>query len=164
MLKTTLTLAAVSLGLLLSTSVSAQSLQYLGPNSTGPTANVDKFQGNKGVLFYNEECAAAFSGGQMCESIDVLRSGSPIPPGPSVRQWIRPTLLPPVFNVALGKIVVFDAAGVATTSGNLSCFGWSSLGGVGLVIFGTEGRFGSNGCSTFLPVACCKVVNLDDDD
>ena len=32
MLKTTLTLAAVSLALLLSTPVSAQSLQYLGPS------------------------------------------------------------------------------------------------------------------------------------
>ncbi len=74
MSKTTLTLAVVSLALLLTPSVSAQSLQYLGPSD-------GEADGSEGVLGFNDLCSATFDGAQMCESIDVLRSGSPVAPG-----------------------------------------------------------------------------------
>ena len=60
MLKTTLTLAAVSLTLLLSTSVFAQSIKYLGAHTV--VAGADPFDfvnGGLGVLQYNRRCAAA---------------------------------------------------------------------------------------------------------
>ena len=77
MLKNTLTLAAISLTLLLSTSVFAQSMKYLGAHTVVDAADpFDFVPGGLGVLQYNRRCAAAFPGAQMCESIDILRSGS----------------------------------------------------------------------------------------
>ena len=74
MYKSTLTLAAVSLALLLTPSVSAQSLQYLGPHSTDAADLVD---GANGVLNNNSLCSIAFNGAQFCGSIDILNSGQP---------------------------------------------------------------------------------------
>ena len=91
MLKTTPTLAAVSLALLLSSSVSAANLEYLGPHTTDP--GVDGVNGGQGVFVYNELCAAAFDGGQMCDTLDLLRSGSSPKTELSVIQWVKPVML-----------------------------------------------------------------------
>ena len=121
MFKTAATLAAVSLALMLSTSVSAAVLEYLGPHSTDP---VDRVNTDEGVLGFNTLCADAFVGGQMCESIIFLRSGTMTPPGTFIFQWIKPTLQA-VFD---GTGVIFlDASGTTSTEpGGLSCGGWTS--------------------------------------
>lgn len=161
MLKTTLNLAAVALALLLSTAVSAQSLQYKGPHSTDAADSVD---GGEGVLAYNALCAATFDGAQMCESIDLLRSGGlPVEGGlpQDKRQWVKPTLIA-VFKDG-DDVRVVDASGVTSTvPGELSCRGWSSAGATkGGLFISHEGRFQVAQCSVDLAVACC-MVNLPD--
>ena len=155
MFKSTLTLAAVSLALLLSPSVSAQSLQYLGPHSGDPADHVN---GENGVLNNNDLCSATFDGGQMCESLDMLRSGSPAPPGGGGFQWIKPSIVAVVIDPVDGVRFV-DASGISSVaSGGLSCKGWNNaqvaVGGLAITI---GGSYGVVACSGDLPVACCKV-------
>jgi hypothetical protein len=167
MLKTTLTLAAVSLTLLLSTSVFAQSIRYLGAHTVVDGADpFDFVQGGLGVLQYNRRCAAAFDGAQMCESIDLLRSGS-LPDDAAkavnILQWIKPTIVQ-VFvdpnDITVNRM--FDVSGVtANFPGGLSCLGWStsSNNNLGLIVSG-DGQFGARSCNAaggFGAVACCKV-------
>ena len=121
MLKTTLTLAAVSLTLLLSTSVFAQKVEYLGAHTV--VAGADPFNfvsGGQGVLDFNRRCAAAFEGAQMCESIDILRSGS-LPDAAAqaagVLQWVKPTILQVVQDPnGATETLIYDASGVARLS------------------------------------------------
>ena len=171
MLKTTLTLAAVSLTLLLSTSVFAQSIEYLGAHTVEDGADpFDFVQGGLGVLEYNRRCAAAFDGAQMCESIDILRSGS-LPDAAAktagVVQWVKPTITQVVLdpNPALDPplLRLFDVSGASTIlPGGLSCLGWStaSINNFGLAIDG-DGEFRVEVCQTFgfVAVACCKVTS-----
>ncbi len=169
MLKTTLTLAAVSLTLLLSTSVFAQSIKYLGAHTVVDGADpFDFVQGDLGVLEYNRRCAAAFDGAQMCESIDILRSGS-LPDDAAktagVVQWVKPTITQVVLDPNFGNLLrVFDVSGANTNIvGGLSCLGWStaSSNNFGLVMDG-DGEFNAASCEApggFHAVACCKVTS-----
>ncbi len=175
MLKTTLTLAAVSLTLLLSTSVFAQNVQYLGAHTVVDGAPPFNFvQGDLGVLEFNRRCAAAFDGAQMCESIDILRSGS-FPDDAAktagVIQWVKPTIISVVLDpdptLIPPLLRVFDASGVSAliasdinSTAGLSCIGWSTaaLNQRGLAIDG-DGEFRVETCQTFgfVAIACCKV-------
>ncbi len=169
MLKTTLTLAAVSLTLLLSTSVFAQNIQYLGAHTVEDLGDpFDWVSGGQGVLEFNRRCAAAFDGAQMCESIDVLRSGS-LPDDAAltagVMQWIKPTIVQVLVDpndITVNRM--FDASGVtANFPGGLSCLGWStgSVNNHGLIMSG-DGQFGSRSCdisADFVTIACCKVTS-----
>ena len=173
MLKTTLTLAAVSLTLLLSTSVFAQDIKYLGAHTV--VAGADPFDfvpGGLGVLQYNRRCAAAFDGSQMCESIDILRSGS-LPDDAAtamgVQQWVKPTIVQVVADPVSDTLRIFDASGRPNFSivtimqaGGLSCLGWSTSAGnhTGLVVTG-DGQFLTRSCDAaggFGAVACCGVT------
>ncbi len=179
MLKITLTLAALSLTLLLSTSVFAQSLKYLGAHTI--VAGADPFDfvnGGQGVLQYNRRCAAAFDGAQMCESIDVLRSGS-FPDDAAktagILQWVKPTIISVVLEPNPNPDLnppdhrLYDVSGVSSIGPDpgLSCNGWSTQASniLGLTIDG-DGEFGRDGCNqqNFHAVACCKVSNEDDED
>ena len=184
MLKTTLTLAAISLTLLLSTSVFAQNMNYLGAHTI--VAGEDPFDfvsGGGGVLDSNRRCAAAFKGGQMCESIDILRSGSPPDSAAltaGILQWVKPTIVQAGLDPTIqsGVLRVFDASGQSTAhfnsgvlAGGLSCLGWSTsaTNHTGLVIQG-NGKFQVTSCfeKDFFAVACCGVKrgkkrNNDDD-
>jgi len=154
MLRITNFLIAAALTALIAGPAAAQSLRYLGPHSTDPN---DFVFGNMGVNAYNDLCSDAFDGSQMCESIDVLRSGSSEPLGGLTLQWIKPTLMSAFFD---GNNINFvDASGVTTTfQGGLSCSGWGFTGSTlaGLTVR-ARGSFGIASCNTALPVACCKV-------
>ena len=116
MLKATVTIAVVSLALLLSTSVFAQTIQYLGDHRVGGAGAV---KGGQGVLFYNDLCGDAFPpDGQMCDSTDILISGFGVQ---STRtQWVKPVMQ------CFGDTCV-DASGLSTEApGRMSCHGWSS--------------------------------------
>ena len=165
--KTTLTLAAVSLTLLLSTSVFAQKVEYLGAHTV--VAGADPFDfvtGGKGVLDFNRRCAAAFEGAQMCESIDVLRSGS-LPDDAAVTagvmQWLKPTIVQVVQNPNVAtEILIYDASGLnRSLLGGFSCDGWSTsaTNQTGLTMEG-NGKFHVTACDqeAFHAVACCKVT------
>ena len=171
MLKTTLTLAAVSLTLLLSTSVFAQSIKYLGAHHISDQASDPEWvTGGLGVLEFNRRCAAAFDGAQMCESIDILRSGS-LPDDAAVTegvvQWVKPTIthvvLDPDPTLDPPLLRLFDVSGASTIlPGGLSCLGWStsSSNNTGLIVNG-DGKFFTNACNfgDFFAVACCKVTS-----
>ena len=156
MLKTTLSLAALSLALLFSNSVLAQGMDYLGPHSNDSNDHVDP---NQGIIVYNELCSAAFDGSQMCESIDVLRSGSTGTTGdPDNIQWVKPTLVASYLN-GQGDTVFVDASGtISDDLGGLSCSGWSSanLSLTGLNV-NVNGRFSLASCQVPLPIACCRA-------
>ena len=161
MLKTTLTLAAVSLTLLLSTSVFAQSIKYLGSHTIIDDADpFDFVDGGQGVLQYNRRCAAAFDGAQMCESIDILRSGSP--PDAAAKaaglfQWVKPTIISVVLEPNADNTLnpethrLYDVSGVSfrgPDDGGLSCNGWSTAAENirGLVMDG-DGEFNTQSCA-----------------
>lgn len=155
MIKFTNMIIAAALTALIAAPASAQSIQYLGPHSTemGETVN-----GGQGVLTYNELCREAFDGAQMCESIDILRSGS-LPSGLSLQQWVKPTIVEEYVD-GTGAERTVDVGGFSIDRpGGLSCSGWGSNdpGLRGLVINANTGRYTALSCSGFLFVACCKV-------
>ena len=172
MLRITKFFIAGALAIMIAAPASAQSLQYLGPHTTDPAQFV---QGNLGVLVYNDLCSAAFDGSQMCESIDVLRSGSPVPLGPpAVDQWVKPTLVLLGASGAGAALNVIDASGVVSNSvsilnGALSCGGWGpppcptcGVSREGLVM-STDGQFSKVFCAgAELAVACCKAAPATD--
>ena len=163
MMKASLYLATVLLASLFSSSVPAQSLQYLGPHTTNLPG--DGVTGGEGVLVYNELCAAAFDGSQMCESIDILRSGSPeFPASSPVFQWVKPTIVSVVLN-GNGEVLYVDASGqIAFLEPNgvfgFSCGGWAtSTNSRGGLAVSTRGEYGAFPCNLLLAVACCKVAS-----
>ena len=124
------------------------------------------------VLEFNRRCAAAFDGAQMCESIDILRSGSP-PDDAAVTagvvQWVKPTIVQAALDPDFDLLRVFDASGQSTLiadsvvlAGGLSCLGWSTSADnqTGLIMQ-RNGKFGVTSCSqeAFFAVACCKVTS-----
>ena len=155
MLKTTLNLAAVALALLLSTAVSAQSLQYLGPHSTAPLDFVD---GDQGVLRDNDLCDATFAGAQMCASVDILRGGG-LPDASFLIQWVNPTLISAFIDGA-NVVRVVDASGVVSPNAEgLGCPLPFTTGSpaVGLTV-STSGRYSILSCESALPIACCRAT------
>ena len=152
MLKATVTIAAVSLALLLSTSVFAQTIQYLGDHGVSGAGAV---KGGQGVLFYNDLCGDAFPpDGQMCDSTDILISGFGVQ---STRtQWVKPVMQ------CFGDTCV-DASGVgavgAVNPGRMSCDGWSTTSSAFRGLSMThKGQFELRQCGAKLAVACCKVT------
>ena len=157
MIKITYLLIAAALAALIAGPASAQSIQYLGPHTTDTNQFVD---GSQGVLNYNDLCSAAFDGSQMCESIDILRSGSPVQsPFDPFGQWVKPTLITAFWDGT--DVNYVDASGIKTTTrGGLSCLGWSIDAGAFLGLrMSAFGQFSTNACSEILAVACCKVTS-----
>jgi hypothetical protein len=155
MLKATLTIAVISLALLLSTSVFAQNIQYLGDHMVGGAGAV---KGGKGVLFYNDLCRDAFPEGQMCDSENILNSGSGVLS--TRQQWVKPVMQ--CFDDG-GRGTCIDASGLeavgAVQLGRMSCNAWSTnFDAVRGLSMRSDGRFELRRCGAKLAVACCKIT------
>ena len=103
-----------------------------------------------GFVGMTTQCRADFgAGARMCTSAEILNSDSlnfnAIPAGGC---WLRPS-----WALAAGSVAV-DESGYSAGPSGLACLGWNGV-GQGLHLKDT-GSIDQTGCTTILPVACCK--------
>lgn len=116
-------------------------------------------RGDAGVLAFTLACQAELPGSRMCSSVEVMETVE-LPTLVGVPAWVRPVLVPGAVQTA-GPGVQTDASGVESRNQQLSCDGWSFIGGFtpnfGLTV-SAEGRFRAMQCDGLRPVSCCALV------
>jgi len=114
---------------------------------------LDTFNGGRGVATYTNACNAEYEGSRMCTSEEFLNTGA----FPEIlgAAWIRPTFVPVADTSTSSQPVALDMSGQSGSVGSLSCDGWNSNSGYGLLV-DLGGRFRVSVCSTVYAVACCR--------
>ena len=125
----------------------------------GFTANT--FPSDTGVLGFTLACQSDFDAAtRMCTSDEVMETVV-VPTSLSGDAWVRPQFAPFSATGSGNAVVAHDSSGVTksgaiTSSGVLSCSGWSqSTTSAGLIV-DSVGRFSTKPCNMGLAsVACC---------
>ena len=150
------TILSIILLVVISTPLCGQSASFVGLSNDSAT-------GAAGLMAFNQMCRETFGGSQMCNSKQILASGSIITE--SGAGWVIPNVS--AFVDSQGRTIFLDTSGAVTSiPGGLSCGGWSNNTNTaaGLTIhlndpsgFGGLGSFIRQPCQLELQVACCRV-------
>ncbi len=143
---------------------SAAEYEYVGISSV-------QRLGDEGIITFNNDCYAQFTGSRMCTSEEIMNTVNPPVISPAESAWVRPVI---IGTAAVEVDISGFNSSRAISPGfgdSLSCFGWSREGAVGIgpwlgyspvylggmsMDIGT-GVFNLGNCSQPQYVTCCQL-------